>query len=404
MALAGTALATFLLTQATAPSATSGLYVQTAALVHVTQPMAPHVRIQEVSRVGRTMGTATARGVTTDVAHGMPFAMDSNVQTMQGGQSVGAQANGNILLIGQLCVAAASALVYYFFGRQSRQESGVVSVDLAQPSYAMMGVTGSKKSNPLLQTARSPSRLYSSAEKEAEATGPEILTTATGKAVPEMLKGTNYEVVMDLAGLRERLNGVSLCFIGMAGNRAKGIAGNISDALLYAPLDTYDVMTSITMETPAALLKRDGKEELQTAENAILAQVSAYRRIVVTTGSELPMEKYNWSHLRHFITIYLNMPADELAENLEEEGADSVFLFNSEVGVDSEGTLKERISKVLEERSKTYLQADLVIDASGGRPDMVALKVTQALDQLLEDNTEHVQNLMTPQEVKIEGA
>eukprot|EP00667_Euglena_gracilis_P011552 EG_transcript_11810 len=228
------------------------------------------------------------------------------------------------------------------------------------------------------------------------------LTIGTGEEVPQFMQGKTVDVVLDLGRLREQLNGVSVCLVGMAGCQHRPTGKNLADALQYAPMDIHQLLNDVTGETPAAVLLRDGKAEFVQAEQDILQELCAYRHVVVTTGADMVMEKYNWSHMRHLITVYLNAPAEVLAKNLEEEGADAVYLFEQEVGLaDVAGTLTERIQAVLDQRAAVYAQADVTVDADA-RPDVVAMRVAQSLLRLLDDNADYVQKLRVPGEITID--
>lgn len=219
------------------------------------------------------------------------------------------------------------------------------------------------------------------------------LTIGEGTSVPEFMKGKTVDVVVDLADIRRRLDGVGVCLVGMAGCGMRQTAKNLSDALQYAPMDTHAVLESVTGETAAAVLLRDGKAEFIAAEKDIIAEIAAYRRVVLTTGADVVMEKFVWGDLQHFVTVYLDAPARRLAATLEAEGADAVYLFDHETGCEGlSGSLEQRLEGILGQRASTYAQADITVDADA-RADVVALRVTQALARMLDDNADHIDRM-----------
>ena len=98
---------------------------------------------------------------------------------------------------------------------------------------------------------------------------------------------------------------------------------------------------------------------------------------MVTCAPDIVNEKYNWSHLRHMITIYLKCSPETLAKNMMKKGDDALYMFSQEEEVD--GTilqLADRIAAVLEARADKYAQADITVDGDG-REDLVAMEVTK---------------------------
>jgi shikimate kinase len=95
----------------------------------------------------------------------------------------------------------------------------------------------------------------------------------------------------------------------------------------------------------------------------VLAELSAYQRLVIATGGGIVSRPENWSYLHHGIVVWLDVPLAVLKQRLQGDMGRPLLQ-----GQDWEATL-ERLQR---DRQPLYAQADVRVTVAAGE-DIAAI-------------------------------
>ncbi len=152
------------------------------------------------------------------------------------------------------------------------------------------------------------------------------------------------------------LQKTNLYLIGMMGAGKTTIGKKLANRLRYRFLDTDALIEKTAGQPISQIFAQSGEAVFRQLESAVLAQTSAYTQLVVATGGGIITQPMNWSHLRHGIVIWLDVPIPVLVARLS--GDTSRPLLQA---VD----LTAKLETLLEERGDRYAQADIRIPYEG---------------------------------------
>lgn len=161
------------------------------------------------------------------------------------------------------------------------------------------------------------------------------------------------------ADLSPRLKGTSIFMIGMMGCGKTTVGQLLADALGYRFFDTDALVEQVAGITVRQIFETDGEAKFRELETQVLAEVSAYGRLVIATGGGIVMNRQNWSYLHHGVVVWLDVPVDHLYQRL---AADTTrpLLQNPDP--------KGKLSTLLEQRRSLYSQADVRVVLQGDEP------------------------------------
>lgn len=181
-----------------------------------------------------------------------------------------------------------------------------------------------------------------------------------------MQKSSNTDLPM---GLIERLKGINLYLIGMmgAGKSSTGIA--LAQALNYQFFDTDAVLEAAVGQTIPEIFAHQGEDAFRQLETKVLAELSAYKKLVIATGGGIVTRRENWSYLHHGIVIWLDVPPELLKQRLVGDIGRPLLQ-----GSNWEST----VERLHQQREDLYAQADVqvVVKQGEGIDDIV----TRTLD------------------------
>uniref|UniRef100_A0A7S0WF86 shikimate kinase n=1 Tax=Chlamydomonas leiostraca TaxID=1034604 RepID=A0A7S0WF86_9CHLO len=199
--------------------------------------------------------------------------------------------------------------------------------------------------------------------------------------------------------LNNELKGCSIYLIGMMGSGKSTVGKMLANTLKYAFFDT-DTMVEMAHEKKAVseIFKEYGEDYFRNCESEVLKQLAPYKNLVVATGGGAVIKPMNWSYMHSGVVAWLNGPTDLLARRVSKDGlAKRPLLVAGTDGDVSEeqlyATAKEKIEKLLADRTKYYETADLKISLEGygldeerGAPSAVVMyRLLCALKQKIED-------------------
>jgi shikimate kinase len=178
----------------------------------------------------------------------------------------------------------------------------------------------------------------------------------------------------------DRLEGLSLYLIGMMGAGKTTVGQELAARLGYRFFDTDAVIEQATGQSIPDIFATSGEAAFRQVESQVLAELSAYTRLVIATGGGIVLQQMNWSYLRHGLIVWLDVPIDELYDRLKTDT--SRPLLQQE---DPKQTLKDLLNK----RHSLYIQADLHIRVgSGESPEQISDRILQAVPDVLKAKLE----------------
>ncbi|MEA5451312.1 shikimate kinase [Leptolyngbya sp. CCNP1308] len=173
--------------------------------------------------------------------------------------------------------------------------------------------------------------------------------------------------------LTDRLNGINLYLIGMMGAGKSSTGAALAQMLGYQFFDTDVVVEAAAGQSIPDLFASQGETAFRQIETKVLAELSAYRRLVIATGGGIVTQQQNWSYLHHGIVVWLDVPTAVLQGRLAGEAGRPLLQ-----GPDWE----TKLTTVLEQRQPLYAQADVRVTVGAG--DAVGAIAARILDLVAE--------------------
>ncbi|GAX83755.1 hypothetical protein CEUSTIGMA_g11180.t1 [Chlamydomonas eustigma] len=195
------------------------------------------------------------------------------------------------------------------------------------------------------------------------------------------LLGTKIsELVTDL---NEELKGCSIYIVGMMGSGKSTLGKMLANTLKYTSFDS-DMMIEMTHEKKAVstIFKEFGEDYFRDCESQVLKQLAPYKNLVVSTGGGAVCRPMNWSYMQQGIVVWLQGSPELLARRVAKDGLEKRPLLAVESsGDDLYGTALSKITSLLEDRTKYYENADVVVnleslsqkDTEAGAPTAVVM-------------------------------
>jgi shikimate kinase len=149
------------------------------------------------------------------------------------------------------------------------------------------------------------------------------------------------------------LQGLNIYPIGMMGSGKSTIGPLLAEQLGYGFLDTDPTIEKLVGQSIVEIFQTVGEAEFRKIETQVLAEVSAYTRLVVATGGGIPIERENWNHLHQGLVIWLDPSVDLLVERLQGDTTRPIL------GTPKD--LRSKLEQILAERRHRYAEADIHI-------------------------------------------
>ncbi len=168
--------------------------------------------------------------------------------------------------------------------------------------------------------------------------------------------------------LTERLQGTNVYLIGMMGAGKSSTGTALAQALGYQFFDTDAVLEAAAGRTIPEIFAEDGEAAFRQQETEVLAQLAAYRRLVIATGGGIVTQRRNWGHLHHGIVVWLDVPLAVLEQRLAGETGRPLL---------QRPDWRQTLADLVEQRQPLYAQADVRVPV--GAEDGVEAIVAQIL-------------------------
>lgn len=174
------------------------------------------------------------------------------------------------------------------------------------------------------------------------------------------------------------LQGVNLYLIGMMGSGKTSTAKLLAQSLGYRYFDTDTLIEQLAGCSVREIFARWGEPQFRQWETQVLAELSAYKNLVIATGGGIVLNPFNWSYLHHGLVVWLNVPLEELIQRLVGDRTRPLLADHP----------LERLQTLLDQRRPYYAQADLQVQVrSGESAEQVALQVLETLPTILKSNS-----------------
>jgi shikimate kinase len=163
--------------------------------------------------------------------------------------------------------------------------------------------------------------------------------------------------------LTDRLNGINLYLIGMMGAGKSSTGAEVAQRLGYQFFDTDAVIEAAAGQTIPEIFADRGEAAFRQLETEVLAELAAYRRLVIATGGGIVTQQHNWSYLHHGIVVWLDVPPAVLRSRLAADSGRPLL-----AGDDWES----KLVTLLDQRQERYAQADVRVPV-GAEEDLGAI-------------------------------
>jgi shikimate kinase len=158
------------------------------------------------------------------------------------------------------------------------------------------------------------------------------------------------------------LQGLNIYLIGMMGAGKSTIGKLLAERLEYKFIDTDSSIEKVTSQTVTEIFQTASETEFRQLETQVLAEISAYTRLVVSTGGGIAIKLENWNHLQQGLVIWLDTSVDVLAKRLKDDTSRPLILNTPPAELNS------KLAQILAERRDRYTAADLQIPITSHVP------------------------------------
>jgi shikimate kinase len=178
------------------------------------------------------------------------------------------------------------------------------------------------------------------------------------------------------------LQGLNLYLIGMMGSGKSTLGRSIAERLEYRFIDTDVTIEKICRQSVTDIFQTAGEDEFRQIETQVLADVSAYTRLVVATGGGIAIKRENWNHLQQGLVVWLDVSVDVLVERLREDASRPLILDTPAP------ELHAKLSQILAQRRDRYAAADLRIPITTETPAPAIIdRIFEAIPTVLKPTT-----------------
>ncbi|KAJ6916813.1 hypothetical protein NC652_019283 [Populus alba x Populus x berolinensis] len=183
------------------------------------------------------------------------------------------------------------------------------------------------------------------------------------------------------------LNGRCIYLVGMMGSGKTTVGKILSRSIRYSFCDCDKLVEQdVGVPSVAEIFEIYGEDFFRDKETEALEKLSTEHRFVVSTGGGAVIRDQNWIYMRKGISVWLDVPLEELAQRIAAVGTKSRPLLDNEPG-DAYNNAFRRLSTLFEKRHKAYENAKARVsleniaaklgykDVSSITPAMIAIEV-----------------------------
>jgi shikimate kinase len=166
------------------------------------------------------------------------------------------------------------------------------------------------------------------------------------------------------------LRNLNVYLIGMMGSGKSTTGKLLARTLDYQLFDTDQVICQAAGATIPEIFTTSGEAEFRQIETQVLSQLSAYTRLVVSTGGGIILERINWSYLQQGLVIWLDAEVEVLLSRLKGDTTRPLLQTDHP---------QETLERLLAQRRSLYAQADVKVSvrAQDGPEDILRAILTE---------------------------
>lgn len=200
-----------------------------------------------------------------------------------------------------------------------------------------------------------------------------ICESGTISAILTKARAREDTIVTDL------LKGVNLYLIGMMGAGKTTVGKLLATQLGYRFFDTDAVIEQAAGQSIAEIFAESGEAGFRQLETQVLAELCAYKGLVIATGGGIVLQRQNWSYLRHGIVLWLDVPLVELHQRLKSDTTRPLLQTDD---------LAARLDLILQQRQSLYAQSDVRVSCLPNEsPEAIADRAIVQIQQALKPDT-----------------
>jgi shikimate kinase len=176
------------------------------------------------------------------------------------------------------------------------------------------------------------------------------------------------------------LQGLNLYLIGMMGAGKSTVGKILAKQLGYHFFDTDAVIEQAAEQSIADIFANLGEPTFRELESQVLAELSAYTKLVIATGGGIVLQQMNWSYLRHGLIVWLDVSVDQLSQRLNQDTTRPLLAGENP---------QQKLATLLQQRQSLYAQADLHIRVQTNEsPAQVADRILTQIPSVLKTTIE----------------
>ncbi len=171
------------------------------------------------------------------------------------------------------------------------------------------------------------------------------------------------------------LQNLNIYLIGMMGCGKSTIGQVLAKQIGYGFLDTDTSIERLTKKSISEIFAAVGEDKFRLIESQVLSEVSAYTKLVVSTGGGIVIKQENWGSLRQGMVVWLDVAENVLWQRLVGDTTRPLLL---------DPNPQAKLHEILESRRSRYGEADLKISIEQERsPADVAAEILQMIPTIL---------------------
>lgn len=175
--------------------------------------------------------------------------------------------------------------------------------------------------------------------------------------------------------MSDLLKGVNLYLIGMMGAGKTTLGRILAKELGYRFVDTDELIEQVAGQSITEIFATEGEAAFRETETKVLAEVSAYKKLAISTGGGIVVRQQNWSYLHHGIVVWLDVPVEQLYERLREDTTRPLLRDPDPLA---------KLQSLYESRQRLYAQADVhILTGAGETPEQLAPRVLEEIRKVL---------------------
>jgi shikimate kinase len=161
----------------------------------------------------------------------------------------------------------------------------------------------------------------------------------------------------------------NIALIGFMGAGKTSVGRVVAEQLGFEFVDTDALIESRTGKTIPQIFASDGEAHFRSLEHAVVEQLSARDKVVISTGGGLPTNQSNLDSLKtHALVVCLWASADRIWERVKHQSHRPLLQTPNP---------QERIQELLQSRAPFYRQADVLLHTDNRSQRQVCQQVIQ---------------------------